>query len=137
MNQCLNCGRETSNPKFCSRRCFCQVCGSEASHRRKHCDTHSVRTIATNQITVREIQRRAKFQANARIRQMARRVYRDRGLPLRCCICGYSTQMEICHKRSIAEFPVYALVSEVNAQDNLVCLCPNHHWELDHGLLSL
>jgi hypothetical protein len=154
VKQCSNCGKETVNPRFRSRRCsaiannrampkrqrkryFCEVCGSEASHRRKYCDTHSVRTAATNQITVREIQRRAKFQANARIRQMARRVYRDCGLPLRCFICGYSTHVEICHKRSIAEFPDYALVSEVNAQDNLVCLCPNHHWELDHGLLSL
>jgi predicted restriction endonuclease len=24
----------------------------------------------------------------------------------------------------------------VNELSNLVALCPNHHWELDHGLLS-
>jgi hypothetical protein len=25
----------------------------------------------------------------------------------------------------------------VNSLDNLVGLCPNHHWEFDHGLLQL
>jgi hypothetical protein len=154
VNQCVNCGRETPNPKFCSRRCsaiannqakpkrqrkryVCLVCGSEAGHRRNYCALHSTRTAVSAQTTVREIRQRAQFQANARIRQMARRVYRDSGLPFRCCVCGYSTHVEICHKRSISEFPDDTLVSEVNANSNLVCLCPNHHWEFDHGLLSL
>jgi hypothetical protein len=154
VNQCINCGRVTTNPRFCSRSCsatannkampkrrrrryFCQVCGSEAGHRRKYCALHGTRAEVTQQTSIRDIQQRAQYQTNARIRQLARRAYRDSGLPLRCVICGYSTHVEICHKRSIAEFPDHALVFEVNARDNLICLCPNHHWEFDHGLLSL
>jgi hypothetical protein len=154
VNRCVQCGRPTANPKFCSRSCSasannrskpkrlrrpftCQVCGSEAGYRRKYCEAHRPRLTPSLETTLRDIQQRARFQANARIRQMARRVYRASGLPLACIICGYSAHVEICHKRSIAEFPDHALVSEVNARENLVCLCPNHHWEFDHGLLSL
>jgi predicted restriction endonuclease len=25
----------------------------------------------------------------------------------------------------------------VNAESNLVPLCPNHHWEFDHGLIPI
>ncbi len=154
MNHCLSCGQQTLNPKYCSRRCaaiannqakpkrlrrryFCQVCGSEAGHRRKFCERHSARSKPTAHTTLAEIRQRARYQANARIRQMARRAYRDLALPLACCVCGYATHVEICHKHSIAEFPDLTLVAEVNARDNLVCSCPNHHWEFDHGLLSL
>jgi predicted HNH restriction endonuclease len=28
-------------------------------------------------------------------------------------------------------------MSDVNNLDNLIALCPNCRWELDHGLLSL
>ncbi|MBE7514091.1 MAG: HNH endonuclease [Anaerolineales bacterium] len=35
------------------------------------------------------------------------------------------------------EFFPDSLLSEINAIDNLMALCPNHHWELDNHLLSL
>lgn len=57
MNKCLQCGKETTNPKFCSRSCsaiynnqrrkkrkyYCQKCGiligeGQKYHRRKFCD---------------------------------------------------------------------------------------------------
>lgn len=154
MNKCQNCHIETANPKFCSRRCaaiwnnqlmpkrkrqrsYCRVCGIEVAHRRVLCDQHNPRTEITGQTTVSDIRKRAKYQAHARIRQLARRAYRDYGLPLQCAVCDYSLHVEICHKLSISEFPATALVKEVNARDNLLCLCPNHHWEFDHGFLSL
>jgi predicted restriction endonuclease len=28
-------------------------------------------------------------------------------------------------------------LSEVNDLSNLVYLCPNHHWELDNGIIKL
>ncbi|MGQ0604270.1 MAG: HNH endonuclease [Anaerolineales bacterium] len=108
-----------------------------SGYRRKFCTAHSTRATATDYTTLADIRRRATYQANARIRQMARRAYRQYGLPLQCQVCGYSTHVEVCHKHGISEFPGNTLVSEVNSRANLVCLCPNHHWEFDHGFLSL
>jgi predicted restriction endonuclease len=54
----------------------------------------------------------------------------------KCEFCGYPRHVECCHIREIADFPNEATLGEVNAVDNLVLLCPNHHWELDHGFLA-
>lgn len=50
-----------------------------------------------------------------------------------CQVCGYN--IEVAHKRAINTFPETATVGEVNAPENLLTLCPNCHWEFDHGLL--
>jgi predicted restriction endonuclease len=58
-------------------------------------------------------------------------------LPRCCSVCGYSRHFEVCHVRSIQDFPENTPMSVVNSVDNLVALCPNCHWEFDHGVLSL
>jgi hypothetical protein len=47
-----------------------------------------------------------------------------------CPVCG----REIGKRTS---FPLDTPISVVNSLDNLVGLCPNCHWEFDHGLLQL
>lgn len=54
-----------------------------------------------------------------------------------CAICQYSLHVEIAHVRPVRQFPDEALISEINHISNLIALCPNHHWEFDHGLLDL
>lgn len=55
-----------------------------------------------------------------------------------CCeICGYTTYTEVCHIKPVSEFEDATLVSQVNSPDNLAILCPNHHKELDLGILDL
>lgn len=71
------------------------------------------------------------------IRKDAVRVFTSSGKPLKCHICNYSHHVQIAHKTPVSKFPNSALLSEINAIDNLVALCPNHHWEYDHGKLSL
>lgn len=51
------------------------------------------------------------------------------------CFCGYDRHVDICHKRDIADFPDNTLLKTVNHIDNLVALCPTHHWEFDNGYL--
>lgn len=52
----------------------------------------------------------------------------------KCCEhCGYDRYYEVCHIKAISDFPDEALVIEVNDLSNLEALCPNCHWELDHG----
>jgi hypothetical protein len=67
----------------------------------------------------------------------ARALYKRSGQPYVCKACGYSHHVQICHIREIKDFPDSALISEINAITNLAALCPNHHWELDHGILKL
>jgi hypothetical protein len=75
--------------------------------------------------------------ANIAIRVGAQRAYAKSGKPYICHECGYSLHVEICHIRDVADFPETALISEINDPENLVALCPNHHWEFDSGLLEL
>lgn len=74
---------------------------------------------------------------NSGIRDHSRKVYRKSGEPKCCYVCGYSIYIEICHIKSIASFPMETLIQDVNDIKNLVALCPNHHKELDKGLIKL
>jgi hypothetical protein len=54
-----------------------------------------------------------------------------------CAICGYSLHVDIAHRKSVSQFPKETTIAEINHISNLVALCPNHHWEYDHGHLVL
>lgn len=58
-------------------------------------------------------------------------------LRLPCHVCGYSLHVELCHIRPITDFPDTATLAEVNDPRNVIQLCPNCHWEFDHGSLHL
>lgn len=75
-----------------------------------------------------------KSSAFSLVRLRARAVGRKQGWAA-CAMCGYDKHFEICHIKSIADFSETALLSEINNIGNLIPLCPNHHWELDHGLI--
>ncbi len=149
---CLNCGVETANPKFCSRSCaakynnrqfpkrekkkfFCEKCGAEATPRRRFCEACNPKAGADWSKRTLSFAR-LFLDYNARIRQLARKVYYNPGRSKRCVVCGYSKHVEVCHIKSIQEFLEDTPISVINSPDNLVALCPNCHWEFDHGLLS-
>lgn len=71
------------------------------------------------------------------IRINATQVYKLSGKPYICSVCGYDKHTPICHIKPVSEFPDNTLIGEINALENLIALCPNHHWELDHGVLNL
>ena len=52
-----------------------------------------------------------------------------------CSRCGYDKHVQTCHLRKISDFPDSAILAEINDENNLKLLCPNCHWEFDHGLL--
>lgn len=56
-------------------------------------------------------------------------------LPKICMLCKYDKHYEVCHIKPVSSFNYDQLLSEVNNRDNLVHLCPNCHWEFDHGLI--
>jgi hypothetical protein len=71
------------------------------------------------------------------IRAHARYYVLLKAKPAQCEVCGYTIRIDCCHIKPIKEFPPTALISEINALENLAALCPNHHIELDLGLLKL
>ena len=54
----------------------------------------------------------------------------------KCEICGYNKYVEISHKKQVFEFSDNITLEEINDINNLIALCPNHHWELDHNVLK-
>jgi hypothetical protein len=42
-----------------------------------------------------------------------------------------------CYRRATKKQMVSATLGEVNHPSNVIPLCRNHHWELDHGYLIL
>lgn len=45
--------------------------------------------------------------------------------------------LEVHHLKGILQFDEDTLIKEINSEDNLVWLCPNHHAMLEKGLIKL
>jgi len=163
---CQQCAKEFSiQPKefrksahhFCSRSCAAKFnnhvypkrisvasltcrCGTRKDRRAKQC--HHCKIKQTLDIQLKRTLQDAALLGNARIkwahvRKVARKVLVLSNRPAVCHMCSFSLALEVCHIRPISSFPVTATLGEVNSEDNLVYLCPNHHALLDRGLLSL
>lgn len=151
---CTQCGKETTNPKFCSKSCSaiwtnkhypkrktkrkCIICGESVSNYRKaRCDLHTEIYKANKHLDVTlgeyasrytHLHRNSTF---AGVRSYARSLYKDL-LKKPCAKCGYDKHVELAHIKAISSFPYTATMREVNSPANVIQLCPNCHWELDH-----
>ncbi len=156
--RCINCEKFHSNSKFCSRDCYfkysmkyytyrqkqpkyCNKCNQIFFYgwtSRKRCNDCSEQYKDWSNITWGQFRKdRPNFQAHARLRQIARTIYHRTDKPKLCTNCGYDKFYEVCHLKPIADFDESSFISDINSLDNLVALCPNCHWEYDHGLLIL
>ncbi len=162
---CDNCDSITTNPRFCSRSCaalflnrnangrkigrkgivrVCKICGKAIGVcRRSKCDaclsllkTKNGNWESYETVTKKDLQTN-DTQTYRRIRYFANLAATKAGLLDQCHICGYRLYVECCHKKSIGSFSGDTLVGEINDTENLVGLCPNHHWEFDNGYLHL
>ena len=153
MNNCLHCGAETINAKYCSRSCAnrvngspfpsrkrigrsCKHCGKALLMRRTTCDDCNLGVVDWNKVPSQALKAKALHQYAAQIRSLARVLYRKSSRPKACAVCGCAAHYEACHIKPIREFLPTDYVAAVNDLNNLVALCPNHHWEFDHGRLS-
>jgi predicted restriction endonuclease len=71
------------------------------------------------------------------IRNHARRKAELFNWEKKCKVCGYTKHVHLCHLKAIHTFSDTALLAEINHHENIVYLCPTHHWEQEHGLLTL
>lgn len=82
--------------------------------------------------------RKSWISAAVAIRQHARTVFAASDKKKSCVACDYKLHFDVCHIKSVASFSDDASVAlEINAIENLVALCPNHHWEFDNGIFDL
>ena len=160
---CLNCQTtfqkrpyqiKKSPNHFCSRKCAsgynnrlfpkrrpegcCKACAIRISARRTYCrDCWDKQRVQWSAVTLAELRAAAKYQAYAFVRTLARVAYKKSGQPACCANCGYAKTYDVAHKKAISAHDPDTPVATINRLDNLVALCPNCHWEFDHGLLAL
>ena len=77
------------------------------------------------------------YKFRAVIRKHAQYVYESNNGSKSCYICGYNKHIQVCHIKSVSSFVDNDLITDINSKDNLIGLCPNHHWEYDNGLIKL
>lgn len=155
---CLNCGKETPNPKFCCRSCaasfnnkitpkrkrnrVCKIegCGEIVkSYRHYHCEDHweIAKRDKYRYKTVGEYRNKISVKGkhpswlNAHVRGFARSWLKHL-TELPCARCGYDLHVELAHIKAVTEFDDDALLTDINSTDNVIQLCPNCHWEFDN-----
>lgn len=150
MVKCKTCGKETKNPKFCSRSCSaihtnkqfprrtkegnCKSCGVKIHSSRTYCKKCFKRDhIVPDDRTLEYYTYKKKYQINSQVRDLARRFINKSGRPLICQCCLYDKHINVCHIKPISMFDMNTKISVINSNENLLILCPNCHWELDHG----
>lgn len=149
ISPCSYCQTLTTNPKFCSLSCSTAFNNSLKPKRKAkpkgtcvHCGTTTYRfgTVCKSCKTYKDItlqeaiyMQHHKSSAFALVRTRARSVAKKLGWD-HCIECKYSHHIEIAHKKPIADFDYSTMLSIINNPDNLLPLCPNCHWEFDHGL---
>lgn len=121
LQQCINCDKSFKKTHF-KQVCCSMICTMEH---------HNKNTIAAS------ICKRDGANRYDAIRKSARS-YSLRILPHNCANCGYDKHFEVCHIIPIKDFNLSEVsIFEINNKQNLIHLCPNCHWELDNGHLSI
>ena len=154
MNTCLHCGAETANPKYCSRSHAaihtnqqapkqqlsrkCAGCDALIPASRQFCAVHGKRKTDYRTLTVAQLKAKDAIKHPSYYRGYLNSITRPLNAhrPRVCQACGYNKHVECCHRRAITAFPGSATVQEVSGPVNIFLLCPNCHWEFDHGLLN-
>ena len=112
---CVVCG-ENTNIGVKNHRKFCKKCWGIEKDRTSN--------IMKKDSTHPKIRSHARIIANVAVNNS-------------CIYCRYERYVEVCHIKPVRDFSDESLLSEINHPDNLIVLCRNHHWELDHGVLDL
>ncbi len=147
--ECRQCGKETSNPSFCSHSCSAThsnirraekkpnllcACGNQMDFRAVTCHACIARrkrdTALSKPISEFRVTKDGRYLYND-IRKWAKRLMAEWYAEKECHICGFDHTVHTCHIRPITSFPEDATMREVNSRENLIYLCPNHHAMLD------
>ena len=153
--KCLHCKKETKNPKFCSSNCAaiynnkkrkkyidkeCIKCRKKIRHN-CICCKDCLEIYKIEQFGKKTIKKFRNIPSSKnryqKVRDHAHRIAKYYEIKKECPYCNYRNHVQLCHIRDIGDFPDNALLNEINNIKNLIYLCPNHHWDLDHGFFKL
>lgn len=152
--RCITCNNLTQNPKFCSRSCaaktnnklnpkrkpegVCKLCKIQILSNRSYCKNCYKENFSSKDLTLEEAiyTTHHRSSAYALIRTRARQKIKSKNIT-KCYNCNYNKHIEVCHVKPICSFDLNTKISIINSDENLICLCPNCHWEFDNKLLSL
>ena len=130
---CVNCGKEYNRNKKNRSNKICLDCKeSKGNFPTLITDTIKNQTIKEYCVS-NEVHPSWRF---ARIRGL-NRSWNKELTQYPCQVCGYNTHVELAHIKPLHSFSDETLLMDVNSSDNILVLCPNHHWEFDNGKLSL
>lgn len=141
LNTCSTCGDKTKNKKYCNQ--SCAAIGTNALRKKKRlcldCEMpikrNRTRCMPCSKLIQSAGTQQKRQSTHAKIRCASRQVTRT--WKQVCAICGYDKHVETCHRKPVSKFPPETLISVINHPSNLVLLCGNHHWELDHSMVTL
>lgn len=148
------CGMDIEIPKsaereynFCSQKCSatflnhiykkrklaqkCRKCKSLINKRRTYCEMCFTQMHEEFKgRTIKELIYKEGSNKYGSVRRYTRVVTSTR--KQECEKCGYNKHVQTCHIKPISSFSDDTKLEVVNAENNLILLCPNCHWELDH-----
>lgn len=136
--------KETQNLKFCSRSCAVRTNNRLYPKRVKKIrivESNGKSRLIVKPQTLGDLKKKYSESGvhgswwYSEVRSAARR--QNSGRPKKCQACDYDKHVEYCHIKPIRSFSDDTLIVEINKPENIAILCRNHHWELDHGHLSL
>ncbi len=158
--KCLNCENEFEkliyeikryHRHFCSRSCSTQYYSNKIVKRTKTKRCKNCNTLIYSNVTyckncspknndVILLKTKSEYTNNGpnkyrSIRDHAAKVIKNQ--PKLCNVCGYDRHVEVCHIKPISSFSDNSLICDINNLNNLIYLCPNHHWELDNNLIVI
>lgn len=140
----------TGKVKRIAKKRLCEICSVDISNSKPHikicplCNNINKKNKielayleASKETKGHIFKRSANWQsARTTIRVLANKNYDRFGKVRECKICKYNLHVEISHIRAVSDFPDDATIAEINKINNLVALCPTHHWEFDNGYLE-
>lgn len=133
---CLDCG----NPcKLETRKKICRCFSCKKAQKKK---SKTFDNFDWSNIKLEDLQNESGIcgssgSIHSKIRSHSRWVYTKAGKPMVCKRCNYNIHVEICHIKPVKSFNKIETLGTVNDIDNIIALCRNCHWELDHGLWFL
>jgi hypothetical protein len=139
---CRVCGTDFLRPLLADQKNYSQKTYCDNCREAKKIETYKSKGYSCTRVDLRTkgelFESRKNWQsARTAIRNHANIVLQTSKQEPECKVCGYAKHVEVCHIKSVSEFTDEALIGEINALNNLVYLCPNHHWEFDNNGLDI
>lgn len=136
-----------SRKRFCNNKCGSRYRYRHLAHltqrekeerlRRKWGMKPRVLVLIDGVTTIAELQEKFGYlKSRIKIQKHARLIFLEHGMDRACLICGYTRHVQACHRDPVSSFPKTTIISEINNPENMVGLCPNHHWEFDNGFIT-